>query len=473
MSIVLPGKKNKNDIFAPRKALQDAQNKIGHAYFDPTVLECSRNAVELTKLVSAWEDIEKEKVRILRSLDREQEQLRRSLKRNLRRHDDDGTFRNDITASNEAIETVDGKAVPPGFRFRSNGEIKNVSQMTLPLADLDVGSADCSEDDSDPEFDRVFCKRTIHHRRLDRVNSSLPGTSREHSGPIDYATAIEELQLVIDDLVNELVKSQRKLSKSTLGNTYLRGHSRDSIAVKEYAKREEQKSPNDRFAFKPGASNREDLHRKRVNTPTHRTCTGCMFKLKQESDDLDRIRKSREAKSNVKRQWSYVPRGKYVESTTTLEPSPETSVTNIKAGTSCGRRRSLASTASGFVAEDRKQSGKFRNTSAVHFKTDYSEETPENGGKRMSSAPSTFKSHARIKSSSDVLRRHSTTLQSSRSLSSAHGDLQRTASLPANLAGRNSSLSSRASLGSVRANSRSTLAFETRMKILKAFQVHL
>ncbi|XP_045213480.2 uncharacterized protein LOC123564174 [Mercenaria mercenaria] len=293
MSIVLPRRKKKTDIFAPRKSVQDAKEKLGPAFFDPSLLECSRNAIELNKLVNKWEDIEKQMVKVLRDLSREQKSLARSFKRSHSTNDSSSKG----VSTEEYIETLDGKQIPPGFRFKSNGELK---ASTTSLSHLAVSTSD---EDINTKDDAKLSQKS------DRLS---------YNG-IDYNKEIEMLRDVIVDICEELSKSRISLSKSNSGKlkTFLRAHSNEYTSVSDYTG-ELYEKPNDRFAFQPGSVERRNLHKQTIKTPSTRACVGCQFKLRQQSDKLQKL-KTETDKNVLKRRWSYVPVGKYVSSSTSLD----------------------------------------------------------------------------------------------------------------------------------------------------------
>lgn len=302
MSIVLPRRKKRVDIFAPSKAIQRAKETLGPGYFDATLLECSHNAVELTKLVSKWDDIDKKKLKRIRELCREQERMIRSLKSHANRVNDD-----DPIASIEGVETVEGKMVPPGFRFRSNGELKT-STTGLPTVNL--------------ELDDEGNVTTRKESRLDGLNLQKSSKEKDETdqsyAKVDYDKEIRELENVLYDIYKGLLKNRIELFNTSGGSirTYLRGHKNEYIPPPDTTDYLEYEKPNDRFAFKPGSSYSENLYKKKISNPSHRSCIGCQFRLKAASDTVA-VRASERGKEEVgRRRWNYVPQGKYVESTT-------------------------------------------------------------------------------------------------------------------------------------------------------------
>ena len=282
MSIVLPRRK-KVDIFTPSKAIQRAKDKLGPGYFDATLLECSKNAIELTKLVAKWEDIDKKRLKYIRERCLEQEHLIRTLKNHRNCVDDD-----DPIASIDGVETPEGKMIPPGFRFKSNGDIKT-STTALPTVQLD--------DNADPAKSDARAKRTF--------------------ASVDYEKQIKDVEMVLFDIYKTLLKNRIDLFKTSGGKvkTYLRSHRNEYMPPTE-ALLPGFEEPNDVFAFKPGTSKSEHLSAKKISNPTHRNCIGCQFRLKATSEPVKNIVRGKEDVG--KRRWKYAPRGKYVESTATL-----------------------------------------------------------------------------------------------------------------------------------------------------------
>ena len=292
MSIVLPRRK-KVDILTPSKAIQRAKDKLGPGYFDATLLECSKNAVELTKLVDKWEDIDKKRLKCIRELCLDQERLIRTLKSHRDCIDDD-----DPIASIDGVETADGKMITPGFRFKSNGDLKT-SKTGLPIVQLD------GNNDIDNSYTTTNVK-TPDSKEIPKASAS-----------VDYEKEIKDLEMVLFDIYKTLLKNRIDLFKTSGGKvkTYLRGHRNEYIPPTEPLL-DMYENPNDRFAFKPGSSKSEYLSRKKISNPTHRNCIGCQFRLKATSEPVKNIVRGKEDVG--KRRWSYVPRGKYAESTATL-----------------------------------------------------------------------------------------------------------------------------------------------------------
>lgn len=358
MAIVFPGKKKRNraDIFIPRKAVLDAKEKIGLAYLDTTVLECSKNAVELTKLVNKWEEIEKERQKVIREIDREQRILVRSVRHTLssakQREQTSRTKSNlDLLPTKEGIETIDGKIVTPGFRYTSSGEIKP-STIAVPLCHLD---SDESDDD----------RSSGDHSSVSSSNDYIK---------IDYNEEIAKLRNVIHNLCKELTNSKQRFAELSkqYKKTYIRAHSTDYVAAA--APVLQNQTPNSRFAFIPGTSER--LHKPEVHTPSHRTCVGCHSRLRPSSEEF-KAKRFEDSQTLLKRRWSYVPNGKYVHSSTTLKGTASTILAKSPTGscltTTASKKSSINIKSSNLVdfkstttAVNKKSSVQFRNVTVTH-----------------------------------------------------------------------------------------------------------
>ena len=282
MSIVLPRRK-KIDIFTPSKAIQRAKDQLGPGYFDATLLECSKNAIELTRLVAKWEDLDKKRLKYLRERCLEQEHLIRTLKSHR-----DYVDKDDPVASLDGVETPEGKMIPPGFRFKSNGDIKT---STTGLS-------------------------TVHLDETGNKHSAKEAKSLKTLANIDYEKQIKDVEMVLFDIYKTLLKNRIDLFNTSGGKvkTYLRSHRNEYLPPTEPLS--EFAEPSDRFAFKPGTSTSEHLSAKNISNPTHRNCIGCQFRLKATSEPVKNIVRGKEDVG--KRRWKYAPRGKYVESTATL-----------------------------------------------------------------------------------------------------------------------------------------------------------
>ena len=364
MAIVLPRRRKQGDIFAPSKAIQDAKTKIGPAFFDVTLLECSRNAVELNKLVNQWELLEREKVKLLKYISHEQGLLIRSLQKYQSKE-------NDKTKSIYLAETKN----TPGFRFRSNGDIR-ASSKSAPI--LHITDEEKDEQKEDSIVNSTGRKPGPDHDRRDR--NVLKQRSDYES--INYENEINELESVIKDICNCLVKLKVSLTHNASGGnikTFLRAHTNEYVPLLDSGKADMNNfaHPNDRFAFKPGSSCTRDtyLHKHKIKTPSHRSCIGCQIRLKQEHEGLTRMKRS-QSESLSKRRWSYVPQGKYVQSTTALHTT--TSFNDRKSSQSTSNKESTFSKTS---------------KSMVHFATGEKHELPRRAfsviGQKAENSPST------------------------------------------------------------------------------------
>lgn len=339
MAIVLPRRKKRTDIFAPRKSVQDAKEKLGPAFFDLSLLECSRNAIELNKLVSRWEEIDKEKLKFIRELTREQNALARSYKNNRLLFKDERK----TGSSEHCIETIDGKQIPPGFRFRSNGDLK-YSSISLPHVSI-------SESD-----EHIFEKSSLPNLTVKNSDSFSVGADKGNSNydAINFNKEIETLREIIVELCEELSKSKISLSTSYSGSlrSYLRGHTTECKSFSDFTS-DLYQNPNDRFAYQPGSSEKRSLYKQTLKTPSSRACVGCQFKLKLQSEDLQKLKLQQE-KDVLKRKWNYVPTGKYVQSSMT----PPSSSTHL--GKSSSSSAAFAKSNTGIINSPKPSSVKFR-----------------------------------------------------------------------------------------------------------------
>ncbi|XP_060572584.1 uncharacterized protein LOC132730628 [Ruditapes philippinarum] len=459
MSIVLPRRKRKTDIFAPRKSVQDAKEKLGPAFFDPSLLECSRNAVELNKLVNKWDDIDKQKIKVIRDLSREQNALAKSFKRN---HSFTAFSTKDLT-SEDCIVTLDGRPIPPGFRFKSNGEFK-VSTTSLSVIP------------NDEETKSNGSEIKLTHTISAPYSKRIPNEEKSNQSFIDCNREIAMLRGVIVDICEELSKSKISLSKSNSGHlkSFLRAHSNEYISVSDFTG-ETYEKPNDRFAFQPGSSERRNLYKQRIYTPSSRACTGCQFRLKQENDELQKLKNSSD-KSILKRRWSYVPTGKYISSSANLNMS--THLMN-----SCSLTNDMKS-----MAESKPSMVQFKVDSeinprkAVSFQHKSKEDTRTDGrtksspcirqttnsesGKYYRSAPLLRPKHINSKPTESCQARSPPASWSNRSASksglSAYSETRRL--------GLNSSLSTRSAGLESRQSSRLLADYDSRLNLLKQYQ---
>ena len=324
MSIVLPRPNKRVDIYTASNALQRAKERFGPKYFDSTLLECPLNAIELKKLLDKWNDLDKKKVIRVNEISREQERLVKNLKSHLHLiHDID------LTAG---TETAEGKMIPPGFRYHSNGELK-ASTTELPHLKFD--------EDDDQTTSRKEAQLSARDSSTDvknKISKTSQMSAAENCPQVDYDKEIRELENVLYDIYKGLLKSRIELLNTSGGSirSFLRSHKNEYVPTPD-THGYDYESPNDRFAFKPGSSKSEHLHKKRVSCPTHRNCIGCQFKLKLKSATS---RKADErGKDEVgKRRWNYVPHGKYVGSTVAL------STVSLSGKPSSSSRTSVTST---------------------------------------------------------------------------------------------------------------------------------
>lgn len=464
MAIVLPRRKRRVDIFAPRKSVQDAKEKLGPAFFDLSLLECSRNAIELNKLVSRWDEIDKEKLKFIRELTREQNALARSYKK------DRLLFKDERKTgwSEQCIETIDGKQIPPGFRFRSNGDLK-LSSMSLPHVSISESDEQISEKPSLP----YLTVRDSHSFSVEE--------DRDHSNydAVDYNKEIETLRDIIVEICEELSKSKISLSKSYSGNfrSYLRGHTTEYKSISDLTG-ELYQNPNDRFAYQPGSSEKRYLYKQTLKTPSSRACVGCQFKLKLQSEDLLKLKLQQE-KDLLKRKWNYVPTGKYVQSSTTVLSSSTQLHKSTSSSAAC------AKSITGIIDSPKPSSVKFRVDSEIAPKKETAVPKKHDGRTnpegRSKSSPCLNRRAQSARSLTFRERSDTTTKLEKKAERNVHSSMSKRSTTKSGSSatsdtysmGRSlgSSLSYGSRISSSRVSSRLLADYESRMNLLKEFQV--
>ncbi|XP_060084711.1 uncharacterized protein LOC132563975 [Ylistrum balloti] len=367
MSIVLPKRANV-DFLAPSQALQDAKKKLGPVYFDAKLIECPQNAVELSKLIQEWDEIDKKKFKIIEETRRNQRVLLHTLGSKY-------TFSKHVTGLDSASDLRDAKLPPPGFRYHSNGAPK----LSL-VQDQDIFSEYSpsqswlelkSEGDEEPfglplgaprrhlykkdieDASKTAIENISGNVSLSSTNSDfqpaitdkyIPGESRitiakiekeEPSINIDYENEIKNLENIIKEINEDLEKNNIDLhenSGSAKGKVYafLRAHARgDKVSLKQLVEPQEWSRPNDRFAIPPGSStfdvrdplrksksSKSDLHKRKINTRNHGNCVACVCKIKDHNAALSQKRK--DVSKLVLKRWNSSTRGNLNESSTFL-----------------------------------------------------------------------------------------------------------------------------------------------------------
>ncbi|XP_021380083.1 uncharacterized protein LOC110467318 [Mizuhopecten yessoensis] len=368
MSIVLPKRANV-DFLAPSQALQDAKKKLGPIFFDAKLVECPQNAVELSKLIQEWDEIDKKKFKAIEENRRNQRVLLHTLGSRY-------TFSKHVTDFSSASDLRDVKLPPPGFRYHSNGTPK----LSL-VPDQDLFSEytpsqswfESKFEGDDREIGRPLSppQSNLHDNKIftnvseisiknipgnvipSPENSGTPPTMRdkyvqgesritiektethEPSLNIDYENEIKNLENIIKEINEDLEKNNIDLyenSGSVKGKVYafLRAHARgDKVSLKQLLEPRESSRPNDRFAIPPGSStfdvrdslrksksSKSDLHKRTFNTRTHGNCVACVCKIKHDNAALTQKRK--DMSKTVLNRWNSSTRGEMHETVTGL-----------------------------------------------------------------------------------------------------------------------------------------------------------
>ena len=446
----MPPKSSKN-VFAPRQCIEDARQRLGPAYFDLSLMTCTRNAVELTKLVNTWEDIERERSKVRKKIDREKQQLLRSMKRSETRDDVEVS----IQRCDRAPRTPDENNILPGSRLsKARGECNVSSQASQSFSVMA---------DRDLESGSSHSQRSQRAKSAISANNTTEEEQEELNMEVDYKQQIEDLEGVISSIFIELAENNVRLTKSKLDNAFRRDYHSTNfkpVSFRESMKDYQVKTPNDRFAFMPGSSSGVKLHKRRVCIPSQRQCTGCMFNLKQENDQIAKIRKARETKGIHPKQWKYSPRGKYVKPATIGTSSVSlTDDPNLRPKTTGKNSRTTVTPICSW--------GVLSTSPDLHDKD-------EADNSEMSATSYSFsKRNEKNKRVSDVTRARSS-LATSSLLSNAGNDMVQIATKQQREMSPASSLTSQFGTRSVRPKSSTIVqAFELRRHLLKAYEVDI
>ncbi|XP_033740918.1 uncharacterized protein LOC117327827 [Pecten maximus] len=366
MSIVLPKRANV-DFLAPSQALQDARKKLGPIYFDAKLIECPQNAVELSKLIQEWDEIDKKKFKVLEEARRNQRVLLHTLGSRY-------SFSKHVSGLSSASDLRDVKLPPPGFRYHSNGlpklslvpdqdrfpeytpsqswldlkfegnEEKFVRPLSPPRHHLHDKDLDISETPIENVSGNVSLSSVNSDAQTTETDKYVQGESRitiakiekqEPSYHIDYENEIKNLENIIKEINEDLEKNNIDLyenSGSAKGKVYafLRAHARgDKVSLKQLVEPHESSRPNDRFAILPGSSTfdvrdslgkskslKSDLHKRKINTRNHGNCVACVCRIKHDNAALTQKRK--DVSKMVLKRWNSSTRGTIYDSASTL-----------------------------------------------------------------------------------------------------------------------------------------------------------
>ncbi|XP_064618135.1 uncharacterized protein LOC135482194 [Liolophura sinensis] len=251
------------------KTLIEAKHRLGSVYFEARLIECPKNAIELKKLLKKYDFLEREYLKQVIEVNRGQQMLSLSLTNYLKAGRPLSS--QEIFSHSRSHRLT--LPLPPGFRFRSNGESKQVQLKSVPT-----------------EIDGQKCWKNTNQwrkRQYALLNSVLRDTQ------VIKTTSNE-------DTVGDSDKSSADESKSVI--------TKDSKTGKSLC--------NSRFAFKPGSINfgkstGKILKQRRCTRSSLRpACSACQFKLKYSDEGLQKIQHTQK---EPLRRWQIPPKGIYVQ----------------------------------------------------------------------------------------------------------------------------------------------------------------
>lgn len=285
--------KKTQDRLAPSKKLQDAKDKLGPLYYDSRILECPQNAVELSKLLDEWADIDRQCHRHME----ERKKTQKALEWSLRKYQPE-----DMSDEQKEIwqDTSRVASTPSGFRYHANGDVKEVTKSRTSMR-LDVTSA--LNMAADPSRSKSY---SLPSTRASTAVPTLEKKSSENetkvsknnlSTEVDFQKEIDSLEVVIKDIATDLAVN--KIDPHVPSRSFLRAHSQTTTQwgnLNELSK--PFKNPNDRFAFQPGtinfghsSTNVSEMGKKFQNKmSSHNSCIACQFKLKHSGDDFRKLK---------------------------------------------------------------------------------------------------------------------------------------------------------------------------------------
>lgn len=168
MSIVLPSSENNlkrasSTRFAPSKCLLEAKEKLGPIYYNSRLVECPQNAIEISKLLHTYSEIDKKSFQVKEENRRQQRQLIHNLESRY-------SFTRRVSLQDQKVSDI--KLPPTGFRYHSDGTPKLVR---VPMATDFRDSEDrqyFNDSDSDVEAsDNIY---TSGYNLQSESNSSSP-----------------------------------------------------------------------------------------------------------------------------------------------------------------------------------------------------------------------------------------------------------------------------------------------------------
>ncbi|KAJ8321553.1 hypothetical protein KUTeg_000895 [Tegillarca granosa] len=329
MSIVLPGRNLKVNFLAPSKAFQDAKETLGPEYFDAQLIECPQNAVELSKLIKEWDELDKQRFKAVEEVRRNQRVLLHTL-----------SSRYTFSKSSNSLESLtsisDVKLPPPGFRYHADGSKKVEDGNGKKNSVLDLGTFEEDGEENDTIIvdtligktsvakvsipQRIGFDKLVKTSKFDTTETKPLSSETEHykdNHEIDKETLLRfkleiEQMMADSDLRQELPKnasaSRCRISKQLQFEPVSRS---EPSTDKTHS--------NDGFPFRQKSSgffrveNKIDaLYKPIRKTPICSKCTACRYKLQHSSVDF---RKLQQSLNNPKfRRWNIAPQGVLVES---------------------------------------------------------------------------------------------------------------------------------------------------------------
>ncbi|CAH1798540.1 unnamed protein product [Owenia fusiformis] len=297
-------------IFALRKALTQSEKerrlfskkgKTNSIIQGARVVECQQNAVELRKLILQWETLERQKRKAVSDLNTEMNLTKLSFKKlNLKPQKSN---------EEEDLETITNETNPVGFRFRSNGDIRetqHVSKTAMkPTIEALKGQSDIQQTST-----RSKSKQEDEISGESLVTPFGESDESDESEKIDYNEEIAKLEKTVKELSEDVLKR----SNSKAAKQYLRAHTREdhsSSYADTRALHYMQMHQNDRWASLPS---RTDFGRySRTDRQMHKkyslkaNCVACELRLKQ--NDTDKIQ-SKSLNKPCGRKWNITSRVK-------------------------------------------------------------------------------------------------------------------------------------------------------------------
>ncbi|KAK3098068.1 hypothetical protein FSP39_015856 [Pinctada imbricata] len=323
--------------FSPSQALQDAKSKLGPVYFDSKLIECPKNAIELSKLRQSLEDIDKQKHKAMEENERAQRVLVHTLQSRY-------TFSKMAMTSPVSPYVRDNKLPPPGFRYHANGNPKLSLQQSNSTSAKENKETELSTNRARSEAEMIIHSTRIHHNRENGTSdkneirtkssvSSSQDSKTESKEDLDFECEkeVQEIAKIIHELDKELEKCKAKVSNDATPRekalSFMRAHSRSDKDLEMSAWVPLSYSrPNDRFPFQPGSSSfklkdSESILKRERKATKHSSCIACQYKLKHDSRDFMELKK-KTSDNNVQRRWSIAPHGRFLEAPTSSERKP-------------------------------------------------------------------------------------------------------------------------------------------------------